>query len=57
MDARLEMVANIHSNSVTGKNIGYIKVIYENPRQEVYVILAPGLISGTTFGDRIFNFN
>lgn len=31
IDARLELVANFHSNSVVGRNIGGMKIIFENP--------------------------
>lgn len=31
IDARLELIANFHSNSVVGRNVGEVKVIFENP--------------------------
>ena len=49
------MVANIHSNSVTGKNIGPLKIIF--PDQTIHIVLSPGIITGTAFGDRYFLFN
>ncbi|CAK57310.1 unnamed protein product (macronuclear) [Paramecium tetraurelia] len=56
IDARLELVANFHSNSVVGRNVGEVKVIFENPPQEVIILLAPGCIYGTTFGDKSMDF-
>jgi hypothetical protein len=49
------MTANIHSNSITGKNIGYLKIMFSN--QTIYCTLAPGVIHGTMFGDRIFLYS
>lgn len=54
IDGRLEMVANINSNSVNGKNVGYIQVKFAD--QTIKVMLAPGLITGTAYGDRMFYF-
>ncbi|CAD8122412.1 unnamed protein product [Paramecium sonneborni] len=56
IDARLELVANFHSNSVVGRNVGEVKVIFENPAQEIIILLAPGCIYGTTFGDKSMDF-
>ncbi|CAD8111875.1 unnamed protein product [Paramecium sonneborni] len=56
IDARLELVANFHSNSVVGRNVGEVKVIFENPPQEIIILLAPGCIYGTTFGDKSMDF-
>lgn len=56
IDARLELVANFHSNSVVGRNVGEVKVIFENPAQEVRVLMAPGGLNGTTFGDKVLNY-
>jgi hypothetical protein len=49
------MSGNIHSNSITGKNIGYLKITFLN--QTIYCMLAPGTMYGTMFGDRIFLFS
>ncbi|CAD8209304.1 unnamed protein product [Paramecium pentaurelia] len=56
IDARLELVANFHSNSVVGRNVGEVKVIFDNPPQEIIILLAPGCIYGTTFGDKSMDF-
>lgn len=49
------MVANFHSNSVVGRNIGGMKIIFENPAQEIRILMAPGGLFGTTFGDKVLN--
>lgn len=47
----------MHANSVTGKNIGYIRVTYYNTGAKHLFIQCPGIFSGTAFGARVFNIS
>ncbi|CAD8120528.1 unnamed protein product [Paramecium sonneborni] len=56
IDGQLELVANFHSNSVVGRNVGTFKITFENPHQEVLLTFAPGSLNGTTYGDKVLNY-
>ncbi|CAD8094503.1 unnamed protein product [Paramecium sonneborni] len=56
IDAQLELIANFNSNSVVGRNIGTLKITFENPHQVVLITLAPGSLNGTTYGDKVMNY-
>jgi hypothetical protein len=57
MDGHIESVASMHANSVQGKNVGYIRVSYENTKAIQTYMMVPGIFSGTAFGDRVFNLS
>ncbi|CAK89100.1 unnamed protein product (macronuclear) [Paramecium tetraurelia] len=56
IDAQLELIANFNSNSVVGRNVGTVKITFENPHQVVLITLAPGSLNGTTYGDKVMNY-
>ncbi|CAD8085572.1 unnamed protein product [Paramecium primaurelia] len=56
IDAQLELIANFNSNSVVGRNVGTLKITFENPHQVVLITLAPGSLNGTTYGDKVMNY-
>ncbi len=55
IDGHIETIALMHTNSFTGKNEGYVRVIYENTNAKQMFISVPGTLNGTTFGDRVFS--
>ena len=57
IDGHIESAASMHANSVTGKNIGFIRVTYHNTRSKQIFIQCPGVLTGTAFGTRVFNIN
>ncbi|CAD8176370.1 unnamed protein product [Paramecium pentaurelia] len=56
IDAQLELIANFNSNSVVGRNVGTLKISFQNPHQIVLITLAPGSLNGTTYGDKVMNY-
>ncbi|CAD8206402.1 unnamed protein product [Paramecium octaurelia] len=56
IEGQLELVANFHSNSVVGRNVGTFKITFENPHQEILLTFAPGSLNGTTYGDKVLNY-
>lgn len=57
MDGHIESVANMHANSVQGKNVGYLRMTYYNTKSVHTYMMVPGLFTGTAFGDRVFNLS
>ena len=57
IDGHIETVASMHANSVQGKNVGYLKMTYENTKASHIYMMVPGLFTGTAFGDRVFNLS
>lgn len=57
VDGHIETVANMNANSVQGKNVGYLRITYYNTGAMHDYMMVPGIFSGTTFGDRVFNMS
>lgn len=55
LDGHIESQANMHANSITGRNLGYLRVTYHNTGARQIFIMVPGTLFGTAFGDRMFN--
>ena len=54
IDGHIETIAQMHANSFTGKNEGFVRVIYDNTKAKQMFISVPGTLNGTAFGDRVF---
>jgi len=56
LDAKTEFTASISLNSVRSAKVGYLTVTYKNTKSKIMMTYPAGLMSGTAFGRRTFQF-